>query len=90
MIEFVHVDVDGQSLRIGLRVERDREARLSAAQWTATVQLPGWTTPRASVDVRGLGPDRAAAVQDALTRINEAIARYEGARRKHPHVGMAR
>jgi len=54
------------------------------------VQLPGWTTPRASVDVRGLGADRAAAVQDALTRINEAIARYENARRKHPHAGMAR
>lgn len=90
MIEFVDVDVDGESLRLGLKVERDREGRLSTAQWTATVKLPAWTTPRASVDVRGVGPDRAAAVQDAVTRLNEAIARYEGARRQHPHTGMAR
>jgi len=90
MIEFVHIDVDGQSLRIGLKVEHDRAARLSTAQWTATAKLPAWTTPRASVDVRGVGADRTAAVQDALTRLNEAIERYEGARRQHPRVGMVR
>jgi hypothetical protein len=90
MIEFVHVDVDGMSLRIGLKVERDRSARLASAQWTATANLPAWTTPRASIDIRGVGPERAAAVRDALTKLNEAIARYENARRKPPRARMLR
>jgi len=90
MIEFVHVDVDGASLRIGLKVERDQAARLSTAQWTPTVKLPAWTTPRASIDIRGVGADRTAAVADALIRVNETIARYENARRKHPQAGMLR
>ncbi len=86
VIEFVHLDVDGASLRIGLKVERDRSARLASAQWSATAKLPAWTTPRGSVHIRGVGGDRAAAVADALTRANEAIARYESARRKHPNA----
>jgi hypothetical protein len=90
MIEFVHVDVDGTPVRIGLKVERDRSARLSSAQWAATANLPAWTTPRASIDIRGVGVERAAAVADALTKLNEAIARYEHARRKPPPARMHR
>jgi hypothetical protein len=90
MIEFVHVDVDGTSLRIGLKVERDRSALLSSAQWTATANLPAWTTPRASIEIRGFGRERAVAVADALTKLNEAIARYEHARRKPPPARMLR
>jgi hypothetical protein len=90
MIEFVHVDVDGTSLRIGLKVERDRSAQLASAQWTATANLPAWTTPRASIDIRGVGVERAAAVADALTKLNEAIDRYENARRKPPPARMLR
>jgi hypothetical protein len=87
MVEFVHVDVDGASVRIGLKVDHDRSAHLSTAQWTATASLPTWVTPRASVDIRGVGADRAAAVDDALSRANEAIARYEAARRKQAQAG---
>ncbi len=90
MIEFVHIDVDGASLRIGLKVERDMAARLSTAQWTATVKLPAWTTPRASIDIRGVGADRRAAVADALLHVNETVERYENARRQHPQAGMLR
>ena len=90
MIEFIHVDVDGTSLRIGLKVERDRSARLKSAQWTATANLPAWTTPRASVDIRGIGADRLGAVKDAVTKLNEASARYENARLKHPSPGLLR
>jgi hypothetical protein len=82
MIEFVEVDVDGAGVRIGLQVERDREARLRSAQWLAIGRLPTWTTPRANISVRGLGRDRTAAIADAMTRLNEAVARYEAARRQ--------
>jgi hypothetical protein len=88
MVEFVHVDVAGASLRIGLKVERDQSARLRAAQWTATANLPAWTTPRASIHVRGVGAERIAAVADALAKLNEAIARFENARRKRPPARM--
>jgi hypothetical protein len=81
-MEFVEVDVDGARVRLGLQVERDREARLQSAQWLAIGRLPAWTTPRANISVRGVGRDRAAAIADAMTRLNEAIARYEAARRQ--------
>jgi hypothetical protein len=84
MIEFVEVDIDGDSLRIGLKVEHDRSALLTTAQWSATTSLPLWTTPRASIDIRGIGADSRAAVEDALRKLNEAIARYESVRRGHP------
>jgi len=90
MIEFVHVDVDGASLRLGLKVERDPAARQATTQWKATVKLPAWTTPPASVDIRGVGADRKAAVDDAVIRVNEAIASYENARRNRPQAGMLR
>jgi hypothetical protein len=90
MIEFVHVDVDGTSIRIGLKLDRDRSARHPGAQWTATANLPAWTTPRASIDIRGVGAERAAAVADALTKLNEAIARYENARQMPPRARMLR
>lgn len=81
MIEFVEVDVDGVTLRIGLQVERDQSARLQSAQWSAVSRLPGWATPRANISVRGVGRDRTAAVGDAVTKLAEAVARYEPARR---------
>jgi len=81
VIEFVEVDVDGVLLRIGLQVDRDRSALLQSAQWVAVTRLPGWTTPRANISVRGIGRDRASAIADAVTRLNETLARYETARR---------
>ena len=84
MIEFVEVDVDGAVLRIGLQVDRDQSAQLQSARWLAVARLPAWTTPRANISVRGVGRDRTLAMDDALTRLNEAIARYETARRRVP------
>jgi len=49
MIQFVEVEVDGTRLRVGLTVQQDAAAHSASAQWTATAQLPLWTTPRASI-----------------------------------------
>jgi hypothetical protein len=84
MIEFVEVDVDGARLRVGLTVQQDTTAHSSSAQWTATAQLPLWTTPRASISIRGVGRNRASAVEDAMTKITEAIDRFEARRRQSP------
>jgi hypothetical protein len=84
MIEFVEVDVDGARLRVGLTVQQDMSAHSSSAQWTATAQLPLWTTPRASIAIRGVGRDRASTIQDAMSRVTEAIDRFEARRRQSP------
>jgi hypothetical protein len=84
MIEFVEVDVDGDRLRVGLTVQQDASAHHATARWTATAQLPLWTTPRASISIRGVGRDRTSAVGDALTKVSEAIERFESSRRQSP------
>src|SRR5579859_8215392 len=66
-----------QILRLGLQVERQGLAGQPAIEWSAAGKLPSWTTPCASVSVRGFGRVREAAVADAIARLHEAVARGE-------------